>query len=845
MDRTAGSPGTVNRTLRSFPRMRRTLLTVLAVIGLVGGSWLGLRGLGPLAPLGQLLDPLNGVWGAARVAFPDELEARIPGLEGDVEIRYDHRGVPHVFATTETDAIRALGWVVARDRLFQMESQWRAAAGRLTEWAGALALSADQEMRRLGLAESAERLEATLPTGSRQRAIVDAYAQGVNGWIGRMRPADWPLEYRLLGVRPSRWSSVNTMHLFARMGWTLAFGGSAERTRVAVAAVAGDSAAAALFPVHTPIVEPIQPNGQSAPRFDFSRLPPPGTPNGAAKAVSSLLPRAAPDDDGVRRSFASNNWAVAPSRTAAGRALLAGDPHLDMTLPSLWYEARLVVPGVLDVYGVTIPGAPGIIIGFTRDLAWTFTNTGADVLDLYAETVDDALNPTRYQLDGAWKDLRVRTETYRGTRGEVIAEDTVRFTHRGPMSPGADGRWVSMRWTALQPELSQTVFLDAARAPNAGAFLDSMAAGFGAPAQNMIVADRQGTIAIRSTGHFPIRPARTAGFAVQDGSRSANDWEGYWPVGRYPQSANPPQGFLASANQQPLDSRLGQYLGVEADFDPWRALRINRLLRGDSAVTPETMRRWQTDPGSERANAFVPFILNAAAAARLRGRSRASLDSAAAWLSSWDRRYMPDDETVVLFEATMRQLPGRTWDELLGDDGQRVATPSSAILYGLMRDSASTWWDDRRTTDVIEDRDAILAASLEAAHDSLVRRYGSRARGGWRWGRVGATQIMHLAGIEAFSERGIAVQGGPGTLNPALSGGHGPSWRMVVELGDSIRAWGTYPGGQSGNPVSPRYKEHLRLWREGTLDTLFAPADMRAIRTTSSVRLRPVTGTRP
>jgi penicillin G amidase len=825
--------------------MRRTLVTVLAVIGLAGGSWIGVRGLGPLPPLGQLLDPLNGVWGAARVTFPSELEERIPGLEGDVDIRYDHRGVPHIFATSETDAIRALGWVVARDRLFQLETQWRAASGRLTEWAGALALSADQEMRRLGLAEAAERLEAELPTDSRQRTIVDAYAQGVNAWIDQMRPGDWPLEYRLLGVRPSRWSPVNTMNLFARMGWTLAYGSSTERLRVAVAGVVGDSAASALFPTHTPIVEPIQPNGQSAPRFDFAHLPPPGPPNETAKRVTSLLPKPFVDDDGMRRSFASNNWAVAPSRTAGGRALLAGDPHLDMSLPSLWYEARLVVPGILDVYGVTIPGAPGIIIGFTRELAWTFTNTGADVLDLYAEMVDDASNPMRYMLNGVWKDLRVRIETYRGKRGEVVAVDTLRFTHRGPMSRESDGRWVSMRWTVLQPELSQTVFLDAARAPNAGAFLDSMAVGFGAPAQNMIVTDRQGTIAIRSTGHFPIRPSWSAGTIVQDGSRTVDDWEGYWPVGRYPQSTNPQQGFLASANQEPLDPRQDQYLGIDVDFDPWRAMRINRLLRGDSAVTPETMRRWQTDPGSERANAFVPFILNAAAAAKTRGRSSASLDSAAAWLSSWDRRYVPDDNSVVLFEATMRQLPGRTWDELVGDSGRRVATPSSAILFGLLRDSTSKWWDDRRTTDVIEDRDAILSSSLEAAHDSLVRRYGSRAEGHWRWGVVGATRVMHLAGIDAFSEREIAVQGGPGTLNPAGTAGHGPSWRMVVELGDSVRAWGTYPGGQSGNPVSPRYKEHLRLWREGQLDTLFAPADRRSIRTTSSVRLRPVVGSRP
>jgi penicillin amidase len=253
----------------------------------------------------------------------------------------------------------------------------------------------------------------------------------VNARIDALRPADWPLEYRLLGVRPARWSPVNTMHLFARMGWTLAFG-SAERARVAVAALVGDTAAAALLPPHAPIVEPIQPNGKET----ALRLPPMPPRNAVRwRSVTALLPRGLPDDGEPRPSFASNNWAVAPPDRRR-KALLAGDPHLDMSLPSLWYEVHLVVPGVLDVYGVTIPGAPGIIIGFTRDLAWSFTNTGADVLDLYAETVDDQGDPRKYQLDGVWKPLVLRPETYHGKR---------RGTRRGHAAVHASGPHVAGR----------------------------------------------------------------------------------------------------------------------------------------------------------------------------------------------------------------------------------------------------------------------------------------------------------------------------------------------------------------------------------------------------------------
>jgi penicillin amidase len=212
--------------------MRRSLLSVLAVAGLAGASWIGVRGVAPVPPLGALLDPVNGGWGATRGDLPADAAAEIPNLSAPVEVRYDRRGVPHIFATTESDAIRALGFVVARDRLFQLEAQARAASGRLTEWAGAIALSADQEMRRLGLPASAEKNAAAIAPASRAQQILEAYADGVNAWIDSLRPAQLPVEYRLLGVRPERWVPVNTMHLFARMGWTLAFNNN-ERSQLA------------------------------------------------------------------------------------------------------------------------------------------------------------------------------------------------------------------------------------------------------------------------------------------------------------------------------------------------------------------------------------------------------------------------------------------------------------------------------------------------------------------------------------------------------------------------------------------------------------------------------------
>ena len=804
--------------------MALSLRLFSAVVVLGVALYAAARPAGPVPPLGPLLDPARGVWRAAAASeLPREAEATLDGLGAGVTVIYDDRSVPHIFAASEDDAIRALGYVVARDRLFQLDLQTRAASGRLTELAGARALELDREPRRLGMTRAAERKLAALDPASAGARAIAAYAEGVNAYIARMSPADVPLEYRLLGALPERWRPINSVHLLNRMGWTLSYGES-DLDRERAARLVGRRAADALLPRDMPLQEPIVPNGSGGvPRLDESPLPPPGAPEHGAPALA-VLP-AAPRHDLLARdgdALGSNNWAVAPARTQRGHALLAGDPHLDLTLPSIWYEAHLVVPGKLDVYGVTIPGAPGIVIGFNRDVAWTFTNTEADVVDFYAETVDDGARPTRYMVDRAWRPLESRVERYLGPSGAVVAVDTVLYTHRGPMRRDGD-RWLSMRWTVLDASNEVDALVRASHARSAAEWYEAMRE-WSAPAQNMLVADRAGTIAIRSTGHLPLRGGR-AGREVADGARSSNDWSGFRPPERYPQAADPAQGFLASANQQPVDPRTdSSYLGA-AWADPWRAIRINTLLRADSAATPESMRRDQTDPGSARADAFVPAFL-AAAAARTRDHADARLAESARLLGEWDRRYTREDRRAVLFELAMSELVRRTWDELAanGEGGRRVATPPGSVLLRLLRDSASAWWDDSRTGDVRETRDMILAASLRAALDSAERRHGAPDGPGWRWGAVQHANIGHLLGLAGFSRRGLEVQGGPSTLNPVGGRGtFGPSWRMVVELGDEVRAWGTYPGGQSGNPASRRYDDRIATWQAGELDSLRVP----------------------
>ncbi len=812
-----------------------TLLRLVAAAALAAALCAAARPLGPLPPLGGFLDPANGVWAVARRAeLPRHQRAAIPGLTAPVDVAFDDRAVPHIFAATPEDAYRALGYVVARDRLFQLEIQTRATTGRLSELLGPVVLSADREQRSLGLAASADRAFERLSPESPAARVTAAYAEGVNAWIDHLTQADLPLEYRLLNVRPMRWEARYSFYLTRRMGWTLAYQTEDLRRR-RVAQLVGRAAADVLFPVNSPVQEPIQPGAGEYPRYDWKPIPAPNAALRVSRRVGGSPGRgfgAESNAESVGDGVGSNNWAVAPARSATGHALLAGDPHLDLSLPSIWYEAHLVVTGSerpadpptrrsapLDVYGVTIPGAPGTVIGFNRDVAWSMTNTDADALDYYAETFDDLKRPTRYRLDGSWVPLESRVEVVRGQHGEVLATDTVYFTHRGPVID-PHGTPLSIRWTVLEAGGETGALLLAAGASSASDWMERTG-GFQAPAQNLLAADRQGNIAIRSTGRFPVRPGDGNGTEIRDGTTRRSDWRGDWPETKYPQATNPRRGYLSSANQQPLDPRTdATYLGYDWTA-PARALRINALLRADSSVTVEDMQRWQTDPGSAAADLFVPYFVTAGRAGKA-----GSADSAADILAKWDRRYTRDSKDAVLFDLAMGRLAELTWDELEppGAPGRRVGTPRNMILAELLRDPTSRWWDRRFTKGIVEQRDEILRLALTEALSDAGQLYGDRAGDGWRWDHVQHANIYHLLRIPALSALDLPAQGGPATLSPSSGDGeNGSSWRMVVELGKEVRAWGVYPGGQSGNPVSARYRDRIPKWVAGELDTLRTP----------------------
>jgi penicillin amidase len=812
----------------SATRRRPVLVPALAGLTLAAALVVGTRGAGPLPPLGPLLDPGRGAWAAAGGAeLPGDAVARIPGLSAPVAVRYDRRAVPHITARNRLDAIRALGFVVARDRLLQLEVQARSAEGTLTELAGERALPLDRRTRQMGMAWGIRRRWNAM-VGSQTAAEIEAFADGVNGWIEALTPATVPVEYRLLGTVPRRWEPQHTVALLLEMSRTLAWD-DVEEARLRTERVVGTAAADMLHPAHSPIGMPMVPSAR-APFVDTLSVAPPDPVLVARFAERTPLARHEPDDAASSGgTLGSNTWVLARARTADAAALLAGDPHLGLTLPSLWYEVHLVVPDTLDVHGVTIPGAPHVLIGWTPTMAWAMTNSASDVRDLWTEVVDDSLAPTRYRLDGAWASVGFDVTTLRDRRGRVLAVDTLRLTHRGPLRRADDGVWRSMRWTPYEPggELDAFRALNLARTTEAAV---RALRAYGAPPQNAAIADTSGDIAIVTVGRQPLRAGDGRGDRPFDGTTRATDWRGDRPLDAHPYVRRPAQGWVMNANQEqfdPVTQPSPDYFGADWPA-PWRALRIAERLTAAQRWSADSMRALQTDPHSARADWLLPELL-AALVPPACGSAVPPADTlgrAAQTLACWDRRYAGETPAPILFDRTMRELQRLTWDELVPDGlpEERLAPlrgwPTEALLAVLLRQPASPWWDLQATRDRQERRDEIVRQALLRAWASLATEYGDAMDEAWWWSRRRRMEIPHLLRLPGFGRVAAPVTGGAGTLSPSNAGSnHGASWRQVVQLDPSgARARVTLPGGQRGHPLSRFYADRLEGWRTGALE---------------------------
>lgn len=772
-----------------------------------------------LPPLGKLFSPFTGFHQNATSKYDERDETLdIPGLLETVVIKYDDNGVPHIFAKNDHDLYLAQGYVVARDRLWQMEFYTLVASGRLSEVVGKAALEFDRYNRRIGMARTAARLQDSLARDSISMLMLDAYAKGVNVYINSLDRRALPVEYKILNYAPEPWSPYKSLLMLMNLRNTLN-GGSHDYRLSNVLAMYGDSVVQDLFPFYPTVESPIIPEGTP---WNFTPVGTPPVPETVSASLQegSLAMLSIPE---AKPQIGSNNWVVGGSRSATGLPILANDPHLQLTLPSIWYQVQLTTPEV-NVYGVTMPGAPAVVIGFNKDVAWGVTNVGSDVMDFYKITFQDETK-RHYLHDGVWKEVVLRVDTF-GIRGQKALVDTVYYTHHGPIvnNETAESNFnksvpagYAMRWITHETQGSEIRALHLLNRARTYDDYRAAIAYFRAPAQNFVFASNTNDIAITANGQFPLKWKGQGRFLL-DGALPSHDWQGWIPFEHNPTAKNPRQDFLSSANQFPTDPSYPYYLNWRFAH-PSRAIRINERLASMTRATADSLRSLLNDNFNVDARRVLPLLL----------QSLQSVDSIRNMpefgvVSQWNYQNAAHEIGASIFEewaGAKGTLYQSIWADDFPADDYLLPPTTDRTLTLIENERDSPWFDDRRTQDRVETADDIIRASFVEAVERLRRRYGPLDPTSWNWANVKATSIAHLVpAFTSFSRHHIAIGGGESIVN-ATSATHGPSWRMVVQLDNNWpKAYGLYPGGQSGNPGSTHYDNMIDAWSKGELNEL-------------------------
>jgi penicillin amidase len=767
--------------------------------------------MGPLPPLGKFLDPFNGFWQQAesRQTQP-ESTLLINGLKGQVTIRFDENRVPHIEADNEEDLYLAQGFIVARDRLWQLDFQTRFAAGRLSEVIGEKAIDLDKYNRRMGMGFGARNMEAFVNKDPKMKMVLDAYTKGINAYIGTLKPKDYPIEFKLLDYEPENWKPINSAYLLKLMSATLAAASNDFYMSNALSKF-GPEVIKDLFPNYPFREDPIIPVGT---KWEFDPLAIPKTPEELPLNNNIKLN---PKEEGL----GSNNWAISGDKTITGFPLLANDPHLEMTLPAIWYQNQLTAPGV-NVYGVTIPGSPGVIIGFNKEVAWGVTNVGSDVLDWYKITFKDN-SKSEYLFENEWKPIKKVVETIQ-VRGKETITETVLYTHYGPIVymegekpealPKSNNIPVgyALKWIAHQPSNDIKTFYELNRAKN---YSDYRAAllHYVAPAQNFIFASKENDIAITPNGYFPLKWKGQGKFLL-DGSRSANEWQGRVPAEHNPTVKNPPRGFVSSANQFSTDSTYPYYLHWE--FTGYeRGARINRQLATMNKAGVKDFQQLQNDNYSIHAENIRDILAENVIISSLNEREKKAL----ALFKTWSFRYDAKEIAPSIFEWWHKNLALGIWSDEFSDAKNPMVIPSRDRTVQLLLTNNTAKWYDNIKTPGIETKGDIITSTFKETVDSLFKTYGEISSK-WEWGNVKGTNIPHLAKISGFGTKTLFTGGSKTAVN-AISQTTGPSWKMIISLGDKVEAYGLFPGGESGNPGSFYYDNMVEKWAGGKLNSLY------------------------
>ena len=773
--------------------------------GIVIGTAAGLAGVGAIAALRRPLPRTSGT-------LP------LPGLKAPVKVIRDRWGVPHIYAANSEDLFMAQGYVHAQDRLWQMEFQRRAASGQLAELFGTVALDSDRFIRVLGFSRVAQREAETLDDETRR--LVEAYVGGVNAFIDQ-HVGNLPIEFTILRLRPRPWTVADVIVWGKMMALQLAHNWREELVRARLIATVGAERAAALeprYPDDHPIIVP--------PGVQYTR-----TMGQSAIDRADAVARFFPDGTGQ----GSNSWAVAPQRAAGGGAMLANDPHLAITMPSLWYENHLS-GGDFHVTGASIPGTPGVVIGHNEHIAWGVTNTRNDVQDLYLETFDPT-DPTglRYEYQGQWETAElVREEiVVRGQREVVIEE--VRITRHGPIinallpdqKQGASNgqtthadQPLALRWTALTPGRLLRAVFRLNRAHDWESFRAALV-DWTVPPQNFTYADVEGNIGYALGGDIPLR-AKGDGRLPVPGWTGEYEWVGVIPHAELPHVLNPPEGFVVTANNRIVGDSYAHPLPAEW-MNGYRATRIRQLIEQTPRHDAESFARIHADVRS------LPGLELASLAGRLPADDPVAQQARDA-LATWNGELSADSVGGTIYARLRERLLTTACADAADTINLVVGLGAFASLPG--RDFAHRMFPDllrrlsERDDHFFGERtaDETLAAAWNATIAELRAELGDDVST-WRYGRIHSLTIRHplgsLTALATIFNRGPFPTGGDldtvnmGFLPREFAGPPfyvAPSYRQICDTADWDRSQSIQPTGQSGHPGSRHYSDFIQPW---------------------------------
>jgi penicillin G amidase len=802
--------------------------------------------------LGPALDPGRGVWTSAAGGEPVRPETlELPGLQQPVSVSYTDQGIASISAASDHDLFLALGYVHARFRLSEMDEERRLGEGRLAQLGGPADLASDKFELQLGLLRTARQEWAQIPKASPAARALVAYAQGVNDDLAQLRASgQWPAVFSLPGVYPSPWTPVDSLVIQGELTQELDFTSTPLDYAVLERSV-GPARTMDWFPViaknaqipYDPgpyrklALAAVAPGAASTLTARLSRGPAAsttarsGVTTAEAQAAGTLLAQLSRLPAGQLHEYPDSNAWAANGPAVAGRpangALLAGDPHLPQTLPSVWYEIALSAPD-LDVAGVSVPGLPAILIGHNAHIAWSLTDAQNQATLFY----DEETRPGEYYWDGTWRKMQV-VHYEIPVRGAATVRLTVDITVHGPIMTQA-GQTTSVDWMGNVPSPDLAVMFSVDQAANFGQFKAALADWF-APSQNFVYADAAGNIGAISAGYYPQVGAGCQPWLPMPGTGGC-DVTGVIPYPALPQAYDPSSHVLATANQRPVTAAYPYYIGTSANFfDPgYRAATIYAALAGRPApLTPASFAAIQTSLTDRLAARIVPELLTA-----LRGTSLSPAErSVVLLLSSWNATMATDSAAASVWWTF--------WGEYLSDVFQpwwnRARVPVHDDPDGLGVSASQVSLDEDLEAWTLADQ-ANPAFSLPSGRKRTAPQvmrlafatavsHLSSALGGapasWTWGRLHAREFPSLSNANGLGYGPRADGGDPFTPDAADGGlvsNAGPSWRMIVTLSSAaVRAEGVYPGGQSENPASPWYDDLMPLWWDGQYLPVPAP----------------------